>query len=283
MEVKYDRLVRGLSEEDTAKVNQILGRVQFLNEHDSRNCFQPEESERIYRNQLEYFKVARLNDHCYAYNGYKFPIGDFEIGTFVNNYGCRLIEHPEFVSGKDIIDAGAYIGDTSLMFNRFFPKRNRIYAFEPDPKTYALLEKTISMNSLDKITPVRLALGENSSEGRLSGTGMSTNLLDHGFQQDNGDAIKIVKLDDYVSQNHIVPGLIKADLEGFEMHFLKGALETIRKYRPVMLLCIYHSADDFFGIKPFIESLDLGYRFRISRPDDGHVLCETCLICNPDK
>ena len=83
-------------------------------------------------------------------------------------------------------------------------------------------------------------------------------------------------------ENNIVPGVIKTDLEGFEMHFLRGALDTIKKYRPIMVLSIYHSADDFFGIKPFIESLDLGYRFKLFKADDGMILGGTCLICIPE-
>ena len=60
--------------------------------------------------------------------------------------------------------------------------------------------------------------------------------------------VKIIRFDDYATQNNIVPEVIKTDLEGFEMHFLRGALETIKKYRPILVLSIYHSADDFFGI-----------------------------------
>ena len=114
---------------------------------------------------------------------------------------------------------------------------------------------------------------------------MGANLLERQFgkEEKNKRTIKIVRLDDYVKQNHIVPGVIKTDLEGFEMHFLRGALDTIKKYRPIMVLSIYHSADDFFGIKPFIESLNLGYKFKLFKADDGMILGGTCLICIPEK
>ena len=147
------------------------------------------------------------------------------------------------------------------------------------------MEKTIAMNKLTNVIPVGLALGDANSEGELSSDGMGANLLERQFGSEakNERTIKIVRLDDYVEQNNIVPGVIKTDLEGFEMHFLRGALGTIKKYRPIMVLSIYHSADDFFGIKPFIESLDLVYRFRLFKADDGMILGGTCLICIPDK
>lgn len=285
IEERYDSLIGGLSEKDVKLVESIIGRIQHFFEHGDTNCYLPHESEIIYCNRKEYLNVVQLNDHCFAYKKYKLPLNIFEIGTFICNYGLDLIDHPEYVDGKDIIDAGAYIGDSALVFDRFFAKCRRIYAFEPDVKSYALMEKTIAMNKLANIVPVALALGDSNSEGELISDGMGANLLERQFgkEEKNKRTIKIVRLDDYVKQNHIVPGVIKTDLEGFEMHFLRGALDTIKKYRPIMVLSIYHSADDFFGIKPFIESLNLGYKFKLFKADDGMILGGTCLICIPEK
>ena len=76
-------------------------------------------------------------------------------------------------------------------------------------------------------------------------------------------------------------GLIKTDLEGSEQLFLKGAENTIKMQRPTLLISIYHSADDFFKIKPLIESWNLNYDFKIVKPLDGQILLETLLICEP--
>ena len=263
-------------------VDSIIGKIQHLGDHGDTACYLPDESERIYRYQKEQLRVVRLSDHCFVYKGYKLPINDFEMSTFAFNYGLDLLERPEYASGKDIVDAGAYIGDSALVFDRLIPSYRRIYAFEPDPKNYALMEKTVALNNVTNIIPVKLALGDTASEGELVSNGMCANLLsrDYGLGQ-NERSVKIVRLDDYVKENGIEPGLIKTDLEGFEMHFLRGAFDTIKKYRPILILSIYHSADDFFGMKPLIESLDLGYKFRLFKADDGMILCGTCLICEP--
>ena len=284
LEERYDRLINGLSETDRTTVDSIIGRIQHLCENGDTACFLPDESERIYRNLKENLRIVKLSDHCFVYRNFKLPINFFETSTFACNYGLDLIDNPEYADGKDIIDAGAYIGDSALVFDRFFSKCRRIYAFEPDPGSCALMEKTIAMNRLTNVIPVGMALGDANSNGELSGRGLGANLLDRG----RGDGhnvlpVKIIRLDDYVKQNDIVPGVIKTDLEGFEMHFLRGALETIKKHRPIMVLSIYHSADDFFGIKPFIESLDLGYKFRLFKADDGMILGGTCLICMPSE
>ena len=284
IEERYDRLVSGLSEKDISTVESMISRIQHLFENGDTTCYLPDEAERIYRNEKEYLRVARLNDHCFACRNFKLPVNIFEASTFACNYGLDLVDHPEYADGKDIIDAGAYIGDSALVFGRFFSKCRRIYAFEPDAKNYGLMEKTIAMNKLTNVIPVGLALGDANSEGEMSSDGMGANLLERQFGQEakNERKIKIVRLDDYVRENNIVTGVIKTDLEGFEMHFLRGALDTIKKYRPIMVLSIYHSADDFFGIKTFIESLDLGYRFKLFKADDGMILGGTCLICIPE-
>ena len=65
---------------------------------------------------------------------------------------------------------------------------------------------------------------------------------------------------------------------GFEQQFLKGAENTIKTQKPTLLLSIYHNANDFFQIKPYIESLDLGYKLKIRKPIDGHIRGEILLL-----
>ena len=284
IEERYDRLVRGLTDIERTKVDTILGRIQCLCEKGDKTCYLPDESERIYRNRKENQRIVKLNDHCFVYRNFKLPINVFEMSTFVCNYGLNLIDHPEYADGWDIIDAGAYIGDSALVFDKFFSKCRRIYAFEPDPKSYALMEKTIAMNKLRNVIPVRLALGDANSEGELTSHDMGANLVNRQFgkETEKDRTVQIVRLDDYVKENNLEPRVIKTDLEGYEMHFLRGALETIKKNRPILVLSIYHSADDFFGIKPFIESLDLAYRFKFFKADDGMILGGACLMCIPE-
>ena len=63
------------------------------------------------------------------------------------------------------------------------------------------------------------------------------------------------------------------------MEFLKGAKETIRTQKPAMLISIYHFGSDYFKIKPFIESWDLGYKFKIHKGVDLSLTGETALFC----
>ena len=49
-------------------------------------------------------------------------------------------------------------------------------------------------------------------------------------------------------------GLIKVDVEGFEPEVIRGALETIKKSHPVLVLSFYHTPEEFYEIKGYIEA-----------------------------
>ncbi|HBC93028.1 MAG TPA: hypothetical protein DCZ10_09055, partial [Pelotomaculum sp.] len=64
-----------------------------------------------------------------------------------------------------------------------------------------------------------------------------------------GDIIaQAITLDEYVAKHQLDVGLIKVDIEGTEREFLKGAKQTIMSKRPILLISIYHTADDFLDI-----------------------------------
>ena len=90
--------------------------------------------------------------------------------------------------------------------------------------------------------------------------------------------VDCVTIDEYVEKNSIKVGLIKTDVEGAEQNLFKGAMNTIIEQRPTLLISIYHSAADFFDIKPMLEKLDLNYQFRIYRPTMMNILTDTILI-----
>ena len=70
----------------------------------------------------------------------------------------------------------------------------------------------------------------------------------------------------------------KTDVEGFEQDLLHGAKNTIKEQKPILILSIYHTAEDFFYIKKIIEDLNLNYSFKIRKATYGQMLLETVLI-----
>lgn len=90
--------------------------------------------------------------------------------------------------------------------------------------------------------------------------------------------VKLETIDDYVRENNLEVALIKLDIEGNELAAVQGALETIKRYRPVLSIAIYHRPEDFFEIKPLIEDLQLGYQFMVRKIVYHDLVTEVMLL-----
>jgi hypothetical protein len=83
------------------------------------------------------------------------------------------------------------------------------------------------------------------------------------FDDQTGTAITI-SIDDFVSANGITKvDFIKMDIEGAELKALKGAKQTIKKFKPKLAIAIYHSMEDFVTIPNWILNLNLDYNIFI--------------------
>lgn len=220
----------------------------------------------------------------------KYPLSKphWEACVFVYDCGLRTLSAVvqqkifNYILGKDIIDAGAFIGDSALMFSKNYKPRN-IFAFEPTQENYDYLLETIKINHLDNVSPIKSGLGDkNEKQASMIFLGSSSHLVT-SQNNDLDFPISVTSIDEFVLVEQLNVGIIKMDIEGYESKAVQGSIDTIRKYRPVMLLSIYHNPDDFFGIKPFIESLDVGYKFYIRKINPEHPVYETMLICVPEE
>ena len=66
-----------------------------------------------------------------------------------------------------------------------------------------------------------------------------------------------------------------------ELEAIKGAVNTLKNNKPLLCISIYHTAKDFLFIKPFIESLNLGYTFRIENHNPFDPVYEKMLVAIP--
>ena len=279
---RFSALISGLDNESRNTVSDIIHRMGMIADGNKslQDVYTQREQEEFVRMNDEFSsKIVKLNDNLYYYNGYYLPVNQFDSSVFFTRYGIDKLTTLDSVRNKHIIDAGGYVGDTALLFSSYTDKN--IHVFEASPSNMDIIRETIRLNHLDNIVPVSKALGEKSGTATFSlGERNSCNSLVErpGYNYPDHIEVPVVTLDDYVRENDLEVGLIKVDIEGGEQLLLRGAVETIRTQHPILLISIYHSANDFFEIKPMIEKMCGKYTFRIVKPANPAIALETILL-----
>lgn len=174
---------------------------------------------------------------------------------FINCYGISDLEKDVFrqIDGKIIIDGGGLNGDSALMFHHFF-KKSKIDVYEPLTKNVEKINKILSKSDFSgKINPIKMGLGDRKE------------LVEIKFNY--CEVAQIDRIDDLYKNSNESVGLIKLDTEGYETKIIQGAIQTIKKYKPVLVVAMYHTPYDFFELKEKIEKLNLGYKFMIRRSE----------------
>lgn len=147
--------------------------------------------------------------------------------------------------GEVIFDCGAAEGDTMLTFAVMYPN-SPIYSFECNDG-YKMVEINAKINNLKQVKVVHAFLDETTG----------TTLI-------NGKKENTLSIDDFVEKNNITNiGLLKFDIEGAELATLKGAIKTIKKFRPILYIPIYHLESDVYEIPKFLNDLGMKTEFSI--------------------
>lgn len=272
----YQNMMRGLDAPGAHQFAVILNRLLIAKEQGwAQVVFDPLDEERAEFKRIQHHlnaNIVRLKENLYGFGPYLIPFGQFEPGSYYYHHFIRELENPDKVRAGNIIDAGAFIGDSALFLQNYTD--HFVYAFDPSPAHIELMRETIRLNHCTKIIPVMKGLGDKTETLNMSGT------VDLGNTLGEGEIpVDIITLDDFVAENNLTVSVIKADVEGYEQRLLRGALKTIQTQKPALLISIYHNAADFFEIKPMIEQLNLGYRFKIRKAFDNHTCRDTMLIC----
>lgn len=287
---RFQDLIRDLDDESRAQVVRVLYRHDYLEAQTDAEAqiftdlFSDQEKLELTRRFNRIKAVLQLTEDCYCMEQYLLPIKAFHMSVFFDRHGLDYVENLQAIRGKDIIDAGGYIGDSLLILCPLTD--GTVHSFEGISEHIALMEKTIALNELKNAKPVRAALGINNEDLTMYLYGMGSSALEPvSVVSDEDEAptarsesVPCMRLDDYVQENNLQIGLIKIDVEGFEQDMLRGAEQTIRTQKPVLLVSIYHNAEDFFQIKPMLESWNLGYRFRVFKGLDQRISADTMLI-----
>lgn len=164
---------------------------------------------------------------------------------------------------KTVIDAGVYDGATINKFAEELINLKTIYGFEPLKERFDYSKLNTKQLEKFEIYPEGLwdkktSLGFELHEGLGQGSSISKN-------GKSNTTIKTTTLDEFAKTNKIDKiDLIKMDIENAELNALQGGLNTIKKDRPQLAICIYHSIEQFTKIPLFVKANLTDYSYYLS-------------------
>lgn len=163
-----------------------------------------------------------------------------------------------FISpGQTVVDAGAYIGTHSRSFSEQVGVDGTVYAFEPNPRSFAILQRNVAAAPLANIRPLNLGLGARAEylaiqlDEDLHNCASASMTKTHDA---NTGKVQVQALDDIdIPAVH----LLKVDVEGMELQLLSGAERTISRDHPVIFL----EVNSLEGSQGFLQwAAEHGYR-----------------------
>ena len=136
------------------------------------------------------------------------------------------------VAGDCCYDVGANIGLYALWAARLVGPAGEVHAFEPVPRTAALLASFVSQNAADNVRVVQAAVGASGGTVSLATVPGASGLAQVAA---TGEVSAPMTTLDAYARRHRPPRLVKIDVEGHEVAVLAGARELLAEQRPAVV------------------------------------------------
>lgn len=137
--------------------------------------------------------------------------------------------------GDTVIDIGANIGYFTVLLAKLVGTKGKVYAFEPDPRNFYYLQRTIERNGWNHVIAEQKAVSNKTGEFTLyqgrEWTGNS--LTPNNFISTT--TAQVVALDDYLTNEHEIK-FVKMDMDGSEPLAIEGMARLIKKSPDIHVL-----------------------------------------------
>lgn len=201
----------------------------------------------LYRCMIIIFPKLKVSKKIGSYGPFKlnrrFAFSNFEAWGEKHNRGFdRCVKAAKGMSC--VLDIGAHIGLVTMPLSQVVANNGTVYAFEPAAANRAYLIEHLTANQIGNVEVIPDLVGdiplqsveffESSSDSGMNTIAVSGHKRGYGSTQKHQ-----VTLDWFCNKRNLSPELIKIDTEGAEVGILDGAVNTIRKYKPIIFLSVH--------------------------------------------
>src|SRR2546423_4763049 len=139
----------------------------------------------------------------------------------------------EIRAGDWVVDIGTFIGLYTISLGKRVGPKGRVFAFEPDPRNFAMLEENVRLNGLDgRVELVCAAAGSSDGEVCFASEAIESHVVPGMIDAaaDGKLRVKCVTLDSIFADNRL--DVMKIDVEGYEERVLQGAKRLLSERNP---------------------------------------------------
>jgi len=191
--------------------------------------------------------------------------------------------------GDTFVDVGANIGYYTVLAARKVGPQGRVFAFEPDPESFALLQRNVERNALSQVVVENKAAG--AEKGKLELFLSTANRGDHRIYDPGGGRpsveVAVVRLDDYFAQAGGPLHAMKIDTRGAECTILDGMTTLLDSHTELSLVLAYYPGFvRAMGYQPaecFGDLVARGFTLRSIDDASGRVEPTTVQALPPDE
>lgn len=202
----------------------------------SRSLLFDEESKRVFDNMV-YFQYT--GDFSYLF-----------CSESIRNDDLRNILR--LTNKEDMLDLGAYRGDTIEELINLTGGYSSVIAFEPDRKSFDKLR--FYAEGKENITLYPYAVYSERKELVFSGGGGRQSTLD----QSGRYTVTAIDVDSVIKDTPIT--YLKADVEGVEEEMLMGMQNLLKTQKPKLSLACYHKTEDLCTLIPLLHKINPEYK-----------------------
>jgi FkbM family methyltransferase len=177
-----------------------------------------------------------------------------------------LAERGRLREGARVFDVGAHQGIVAMMLGDLVGPMGRVVAVEATPHNADVARRNVELNGLGQVTVMHAAGADEPGVLRFS-----PRMNGHVAAEDEASVEVRALTVDELTREHGAPQVLFIDVEGYELHVLRGARRTLESHRPDLFVEVHmgEGLERFGDADDLLALIPAGYEILVSLSDKG--------------